>query len=287
MDLIDAQVHAYERDHPSRPWAGALPGPSAVTADDLVAAMDEVDVSRAILVSPWTLYREDTSYAVEVYRAYPDRVRLVAPIVVRDHAAADIATAWASTPGAVGIRLMAGVAESFQAGDAAVAATVRAAESADFPVSVYCPGPLGILDELAQRHPDTQFVLDHLGLAQPLTPPPPDDPFAGFDQVLALARYPNIAVKVSAACTLSHRPFPFQDLWGHLGRLFEAFGIDRCLWGTDWTRCLELVTYPEAVAAFRDHLPLTLSEREVLLGGAAARIFRWSRHGSGLESTRA
>ena len=53
MVTIDAQVHAYERDHPGRPWAGVLTGPAEVTGDAMVAAMDAVGVDGAVLVSPF------------------------------------------------------------------------------------------------------------------------------------------------------------------------------------------------------------------------------------------
>src|SRR5262245_9253878 len=64
MVIIDAQVHAYERDHPDRPWAGVLTGPVEVTGDDMVAAMDAVGVDGAVLVSPFTMYRYDASYVL-------------------------------------------------------------------------------------------------------------------------------------------------------------------------------------------------------------------------------
>ena len=73
MLTLDAQVHAYERDHPGRPWAAVLHGPPEVTGADMVAAMDEVGVDGALLVSPFTLYRYDASYAIEVQAAYPRR----------------------------------------------------------------------------------------------------------------------------------------------------------------------------------------------------------------------
>ena len=63
---IDVQVHAYERDRPERPWSGSLVGPEEVTGDDMVAAMDAVGVDGAILVSPFSMYRYDASYALEV-----------------------------------------------------------------------------------------------------------------------------------------------------------------------------------------------------------------------------
>ena len=69
--VIDCQVHAYEKDSPQRPWAGHLHGPAEVTGDDMVAAMDAVGVDGALLVSPYTMYRYDASYALQVYDRHP------------------------------------------------------------------------------------------------------------------------------------------------------------------------------------------------------------------------
>src|SRR5450432_2993293 len=60
---IDSQVHAYEHNHPDRPWAGVLPGPAAVTGDDMVVAMAAAGVDAALLVSAFSFYRYDASYA--------------------------------------------------------------------------------------------------------------------------------------------------------------------------------------------------------------------------------
>jgi hypothetical protein len=73
MLTIDAQVHAYERNHPGRPWHAALTGPPEVTGEQMVAAMDAVDVDGAILVSAFTMYRYDASYAVAVQKRHRDR----------------------------------------------------------------------------------------------------------------------------------------------------------------------------------------------------------------------
>src|SRR5262247_4946616 len=106
MVIIDAQVHAYERDHPGRPWAGVLTGPAEVTGDDMVAAMDAVGVDGAVLVSPFTMYGYDASYALEVHRQHPDRFGLVKPVDATDPGGAETIAAWAAIPGTVGIRLM-------------------------------------------------------------------------------------------------------------------------------------------------------------------------------------
>src|SRR6202034_4948722 len=94
--------------------------------------------------------------------------------------------------------------------------------------------------------------------------------------VLALARHPNIAIKISGACTLSHEPYPYKDIWDPLGRIFDAFGFERCMWGTDWTRAVALLTYKQGVAAFRVTKRLSESDRVVLMGETLRRVYNWS-----------
>src|SRR5262245_25619285 len=86
MTIVDAQVHAYERNHPGRPWAAVLHGPPEVTGNDMVAAMDGIGVDGAILVSPFTMYRYDASYALDVHAAHPGRFGLVKPVDPADPA---------------------------------------------------------------------------------------------------------------------------------------------------------------------------------------------------------
>src|SRR5579864_5224362 len=101
MPTIDAQVHAYERNHPGRPWVGHLQGPPEVTGDQMVAAMDAVGVDGAILISPFSLYRYDASYALEVYAKHPDRFGLVKPVDPTDPAVAETIADWAAMKGTV------------------------------------------------------------------------------------------------------------------------------------------------------------------------------------------
>lgn len=273
---IDAQVHAYERNRPERPWAGTLHGPPEVTGDDMVAAMDAVGVDGALLVSPWTMYRYDPSYVLEVYARHPQRFGLIKPF---DHGLETVTeeiAQWAATPGAVGARLMLMDATTPDADDAGLNRVLAAGARHGLPVNVMCWGKLDLLGELARRNPDTQIVLDHLGLPQPFEPPVPAQPFADLGSVVALAAFENVAIKISGACTLSHQPFPYDDLWEPLGRLFEAFGFDRCLWGTDWTRAVELLTYEQGVQAFRVTDRLSESERSALMGASLTRIYDWA-----------
>lgn len=276
MSIIDAQVHAYEHDRPERPWAAVLAGPPRVTGDEMVAAMDEVGVDGALLVSPWTMYRFDASYACEVHQAHPDRFALIKPIDPAADDIDDVVAAWAETPGAVGIRVML-VGEATEDPDSPGVNTILAAGARhQLPVNLLCWGRIPTVAALARHHGNTQLVVDHLGLNQPFAPPPPDDPWVDLDQVVALADHDNVAIKITGACTLAHRPFPYPDIWPHLHRLFEAYGLDRCLWGTDWTRATALLTYAQGVDAFRLHTEFDDEERATLMGGSLRRIYGWS-----------
>ena len=276
MITINSQVHTYERNHPGRPWAGVLHGPPEVTGSDMVASMTAAGVDGALLVSPYAMYRFDGSYAVEVNKAHPGKFGLIKPVDTNDPAVTEVIDAWAGIPGTVGVRIMMNNDVSKDPAHPGITAVLKAAARHDFPVNVLCWGRVDQLGEIARLHPDTQLVVDHLGLQQPFEPPAPKQPFAELPKVLALAACDNVAIKISGACTLSHQPYPYKDIWDPLARIFEAYGLDRCLWGTDWTRAVALLTYKQGVEAFRVTDRLTDSDRETLMGGALSEIYDWS-----------
>ena len=279
MPIFDSQVHAYERNHPGRPWVGTLHGPAEVTGDQMVAAMDAVGVDGAVLVSPFSMYRYDASYACEVFAAHPTRFRLVKPVDPTDPGVADKIADWASAKGTVGIRIFLRDAVSTDPADPAINRVLATAAQHSLPVNVACTGRLDQARQLAARNPNTRMVIDHLGLPQPHEPPPPAEPFADLPKLLAMAAHDNVAVKISGACTLSHEPFPYKDIWDPLVRIFDAFGFDRCMWGTDWTRAVGLLTYKQGVDAFRITDRLSASDRATLMGETLAQIYNWSSRG--------
>jgi L-fuconolactonase len=276
MLTIDSQVHTYERNRPERPWAGFLHGPEEVTGDDMVAAMDAVGVDGALLISPYAMYRFDGSYALDVYAKHPGRFGLIKPFDTTDPAVADKIADWAARDGTVGVRIMLNRDLPTDPADPGINRVLAAGAKHAMPVNMLVWGRLEQAKGLAARNPDTQIVIDHLGLQQPFEPPAPTEPFAELPKVLELAAHKNVAIKISGACTLSHQPFPYKDIWDPLARIFDAFGLDRCLWGTDWTRAVGLLTYKQGVDAFRVTDRLSDSDRAMLMGGALRRIYDWA-----------
>ena len=272
--VIDCQVHAYERDRPERPWIGWLQGPDEVTGDDMVAAMDAVGVDGALLISPFSMYRYDASYALEVYEKHPTRFGLIRPFDPESDRIEEEMEEWTSNPGVVGARIML-ARDDFAADHHGLNRILAAGGRAGVPVNVMCSTKLPLLGELARRNPDTRIVIDHLGIAQPPEPPPPAEPWADLPAVLGLAELDNVVIKISGAGTLAHEPFPYPDIWEPLRRIFDAYGLERCLWGTDWTRAVNLLTYEQGVEAFRVTDQLSDSERAILMGGALREVYGW------------
>jgi L-fuconolactonase len=274
--IIDSQIHAYEANTPVRPWTMVPAGwPPSATGDEMVAAMDRVGVDGAIYVSPFNLYGYDSSYITQVQRAYPGRFGIVTRVDFENPDVAEKVAEWKKVPGAVGLRLGMVKEQGLAPDHPGIDRMLRAAASADLPMNFLCWGNLDVGTQVIDRHPNTHFVLDHLGLLQPRKKPAPPDVWAELPKVLELARRPNVVIKVSGACTMSHEPYPFNDIWEPLARVFEAWGFERCLWGTDWTRAFAVVNYEQAVEPFRLTDRLSDSERAMLMGGACARVYGW------------
>jgi predicted TIM-barrel fold metal-dependent hydrolase len=136
---------------------------------------------------------------------------------------------------------------------------------------VYVPGVVKQLDAVAGRHPGLRLIVDHLAL--PIGEK--NDPaFAALDEVLALARYPNVAVKPSALPCYTSETYPFSGLRHRLRRVYDAFGARRMLWGTDYSRLP--CPYRQAITHFTEELDfLSREDKEWIMGRATAEWLGW------------
>ena len=276
MPTIDVQVHCYERNHPGRPWHAVLAGPPEVTGPDMVKAMDEVGVDGGLLISVYTMYKWDASYAVSVHKQFPNRFALIKPVDSNDPKVGETIEEWAKMDGTVAVRIMFTPEVSTDPAHPGINKVLATAGKCDLPVNLMARGRLEQVAELAKRNPDTTLVIDHLGLEQPMKPPAPKEPWVELPKLLALSTHKNIVVKISGACTLSHEPFPYKDIRQPVGRILDTFGLDRCMWGTDWTRAVNLLTFKQGVDAFRAKDWLSDSDRTTLMGGSLSKIYGWA-----------
>ena len=274
--IIDSQIHAFAPNTPERPWAIVPEGwVASATGEQMVADMDRLGIDGAIYVSPFNLYSYDTSYAMGVQRAYPGRFGLVTRVDFDKPDAAEKVLEWKKVPGAVGLRLGMVKEQGLAVDNPGIARMLNAAASIDLPMNFLCWGNIDVGTALIDRFPNNRFVLDHLGMLQPRIKPAPADVWADLPKVLALAKRPNVVIKVSGACTMSREAYPYNDIWDPLARVFDAWGFERCLWGTDWTRAWSVLNYEQGVEPFRITDRLSASERAMLMGGACAKVYGW------------
>jgi L-fuconolactonase len=289
LEVIDAQLHAWEPDHPRRPWDpdyGATDVIEArnrahhaahpVTYQELLRRMDGAGVDAALLVTS-AVYDDDNSYPLEAAAKHPQRFAVVGRLNPAAPALEQRVAGWRRA-GLLGIRLIVGSdaeREAWRAG--AYLPLLRACAEHAVPVCIFPPGMLTAVDQLAGALPGLTLVSDHLGLSQPPLMAADGDPFQRLPELLALARRPNVAVKLTAVPSLSRQAYPFADIWPSVRRVLAAFGPERVMWGSDNTRTAALHTYADALGYIRDSDELSAADRERILGGTLRRLFRWER----------
>lgn len=259
--LFDAHTHAWGPPD-AHEWHSAGPAGATrivYTADDLLADMDRLGVDRALLVatpieplgSPYTLD------AVAEHDAFDG-------IVLLDPSADDIRDQVATTVGRDGIHgVRLGDGDLDAARDAFFEAI--AAHGGQVHLQLSTDGLPAAADRIA-AHPDVDFVFDHLG------PFDHDDP--ALPSAAAVAEHANAYVKITHTASGPDARYPFPGIHDRIHRLYETFGPDRLLWGSDYVYHFKKVV-PWQTREFVDELPfLSTADRRKLLGRNAERLLQ-------------
>ncbi len=276
MMIVDSQVHIWGANTPERPWPAGRENqaqrPVPLGAEGLLGAMDAAGVDRVVIVPPsWEGDRNDLALAAAL--RYPNRFAVMGRFPVETAAEGGQLPTWRKQPGMLGVRLTLH-RDPWKSWleNGAVDWFWPAAERAGLPVMVYVPGLVKRLDAVAGRHPGLRLIVDHLAL--PIGEKD-DAAFAALDEVLALARYPNVAVKPSALPCYTSGTYPFPGLHRHIRRVYDAFGPRRMLWGTDYSRLP--CPYRQAVTLFTEELDfLSREDKESIMGRATAEWLGWA-----------
>ncbi|HKB05649.1 MAG TPA: amidohydrolase family protein [Gemmataceae bacterium] len=131
------------------------------------------------------------------------------------------------------------------------------------------------LETMVKRFPKVRVVIDHLARV--------DLGGQGAEaetrKLLALAKYPNVYVKVSELMILSpSKKYPYRDTYPLVKAVYEAFGADRLLWGTGFPGATRAQagrpSLEEELALIRTEIPFfTEKDRTKILGGNAAKLW--------------
>jgi L-fuconolactonase len=272
--IIDAHTHLFAPDTERYPFA---PGTYRPTTDGSVellrAQMDGAGVERAFTISPW-VYGWEAGYTLDALAQHRDW--LAAGVLVDPRSAAGPARLerLVREHGVSGLRIQGRMWKLGPLDDPD--ATPLWAKAADLDLTVDVNATLDEYPQVARRaaqFPRLRLVLDHCGYVLPeLSPQEPN-----LASVVALARFPNVYAKLTFLGAASRQPYPFADVHWMAREIVDAFGAERCLFGTNFPKAQfdPAFTYRQTVALFAEALPLSAEERAWVLGGTAARLWRW------------
>lgn len=273
MLIVDAQVHIWGANTPERPWPARHKAHRDVPIDkdELLREMNAAGVDRVVIVPPsWEGERNDIALAAA--KAHPDRFAVMGRLDPEAPGARSMIATWREQPGMLGLRF------TFHRPQLAPLLTEGRvewlwpeAEKAGVPIMVLVLHSLSHrVDRIAERHPGLRIVMDHLGLHHGKD----EEAFAEFDQFLALAKRPNIAVKASCLPFFTTDKYPYRRLHPYLRKVYDSFGARRMFWGSDLSRLP--CTYRQCVTLFTEEIPwLTAEDKDWIMGRGLCEWLGW------------
>ena len=274
--IVDSQVHLWKAESADWPWVpGAKPQlPEPFTIEKLVPMMDEAGVDRVVVVPPsWPGDRND--YALEAAKRFPNRFAVMGRITLQNPKSAALLPRWKEQPGMLGVRLTFLRDAAAWLTDGTADWFWPACEKARLPVMFLASEQGPAFSRIAERHPRLTMIVDHMGVTS-------DVAQAGrianaIEHTASLAKYPNVSVKLSSAPLMSKEPYPYRDVNPHIRRLFDAYGPQRCYWGTDLTNSFAKATYRQRITHFTEELSfLTESDKDWVMGRAILERLKWT-----------
>jgi len=270
MKIIDAQVHIWSQT--VTPPSGLHRKVGKFTAEDVLKEMDEAGVDAA-LIHPPSWDPTSNALAIEAARRYPDRFAIMGQFPLQDPANRKLIHGWRNQQGMMGLR-WAFIAEGQQKllHDGSLDWLWPAVEAEGLPIAMLGGLFLKKFREIAEHHPRLKMIVDHCGLNRHGRDA---EAFIHLDELLALAKLPNVAVKATGAPHYSTEAYPFRNIQDGLHRIFDAFGPKRFFWGTDLTRMQ--CSYRQCVTFFTEELPwLAGADRDDVMGRGLCAWIGWN-----------
>lgn len=262
MPIVDTHVHYWVPSTADRPWdpKGANLGPTW-PAEAMLDAAARAGVDRIVDVVP-SMMGTDNRYGLEEAERHPERI--VGVYGRFDPTLPDIAGRlrdFAAHPAMLGMRITLLDQDSSRwLTDGTLDALLAETAKIPLPVAILAPRRADALGALARRHPDAIVLVDHMAMSHA-----DPEPFAQWNDVLALRALPNVIVKVTYFPEAAHEPFPFPSVRRYAKELYETFGAERLVWGSNFPPSQRACPYEESVRYFK--------ELDVIPEGDKARIF--------------
>jgi predicted TIM-barrel fold metal-dependent hydrolase len=273
MQIVDSQIHLWENARMS-PQHRQIP---TFSVDDALQEMAAAGVDAAVIHPPSTLGEAVNELAVNAVRQYPDKFCILGNFDLQSPDRLDIVKHWRQRPGMLGFRFTFNQPQQQSWWtDGSLDWFWAACEQEGLPIGLLAGGHMADLGKIAARHPGLKLHIDHHGRGGGGSAGTDDAAFANLGEMLALATYPNVAVKLSGAPSYSSQPYPYRNIHQYIRQIFDAFGPQRCFWGTDITRMP--CSYRQCVTMFTEELSwLQGRDQELVMGEAICDWLGWKR----------
>ena len=276
MKIIDAQVHIWRQT--VVPTSGKHRKVPVVTAEEMLKEMDEAGVDAALIHPPISWDPSSQEMALEAAKKYPNRFAVMGQFDPKVPANKALIPTWRQQPGMMGLRwALLHPPEQKLLHEGALDWIWPEAEKAGLSIAMMGGIFLKEFRAIAERYPGLKLILDHCGLNRLGQD---SEAFIHLDEMTALARLPNVAVKMTGAPHYSTYPYstqqyPFKNIQDGLHRIFDAYGPDRLFWGTDITRMP--CSYRQCVTFFTEELPwLKGPDLEKVMGRSLCKWIGWN-----------
>src|SRR5262245_23457867 len=267
---IDCHAHIIDPERfPFVPGAGYRPHPRETgTRESFIAVLDRHGIDHVLLVQP-SCYAFDNSAMLDAISTSPDRFKGIAVVA---SGIADSEIRRLSEQGIVGARFnLVTYDRSMLQKPMASQFLARLREHGWF-VQIYAED-----DQWAELAPlldssGVRVLIDHFGVRDPSQ----GIASRGFQAVLTLGRSSNAAVKLSAPFRAASPADQYAALDRHVAALLNAFGIEGCVWGSDWPFLAieHRIDYGTLRGPLARWLP-DARQREQVLWDNPARLFGW------------
>ena len=273
MPIVDSQIHLWENAKMA-PQHRQIP---TYSMNDALQEMGQAGVDAAVIHPPSSLGEAVNVLAVEAVRQHPDKFCILGHFDLQSPDRLDIVKNWRQRPGMLGFRFtFSQPQQQSWWSDGSLDWFWAACEQGRLPVGLLAGGHMAELGKIAERHPGLKLHIDHCGRGGGSGAGTDDAAFANLGEMLALAQYPNVAVKLSGAPSYSSQPYPYRNIHPYLRQIFDAFGPQRCFWGTDVTRMP--CSYRQCVTMFTEELPwLRGRDLDLVMGEAICDWLGWRR----------
>jgi L-fuconolactonase len=133
------------------------------------------------------------------------------------------------------------------------------------------PDQLAYTADFVARFPGQRFVIDHIA-----KPDIKNQEVKNWEKAIReVAKYPNVHCKVSGMVTEANwYAWEEEDFKPYMDVVFDAFGVERLMFGSDWPVCMVAGGYNRVIKMVRHYTThLTDLEKALFWGGNALKFY--------------